>query len=230
MTTNNDHVWKPDQERILANWKAKTFINLWLHTYSIYYYERLYDLLTYPIIIISVANSVTIFTTNNKIINIFVGVLIMCNVFLTKLAQQINPGILIQQHNILYRKYLNLVRNIDTCLSLSPDMRPHPTLFLEKIMNEINTLADVPLNAPNYILNRFERKYGVIDQLLYSRNIHDILQLKMKHKKMMNRAKRKSQILTPNKQKTTTTENGSVAITMNESGTEVSTPSDSKSS
>ncbi len=186
--------WTHSHVNILKQWKAKTFIYLWLHTYSMYYYDRLNDLLTYPILIISAASAATIFTTDSNIANILVGILTLFNALLTSMSQHLNPGILLQQHCTMNKRYMNLIRNIDTCLSLSEDMRPHPILFIERIGVEIDNLGEYQLEAPSSVIATFEKKYGQIEKLLYCKNIHELLRLEMANKKLVKSAMTKSQV------------------------------------
>ena len=57
-------MWTTEYEVILKDWKAKLFVNMWLNLKTGYYYKRINDCLTYPVIAISSFCSATIFASN----------------------------------------------------------------------------------------------------------------------------------------------------------------------
>jgi len=101
----------------------------------------------------------------------------MANVILTGFSKQVNPGSAMQQHALMSRRYNNLMRSIDTCLSLPESMRPHPSVFIERIGVEIDNLAEYNIDHPNHVVNKFEREFGQIDRLLYGENIVELVKI-----------------------------------------------------
>lgn len=188
-------IWLKHHIDILRQWKAKTFIYLWLHDHSTYYYASLNNWLSYPIILISTVCSAAVISTNDYRVHIIMGVLTMLNAILTGFNRQMNPGSLMQQHALLNRRYGNLIRSIDTCLSLTEKMRPHPSVFIERVGVEIDNLADNNIDFPDYILTFFEREFGPLDRLLYGENIVELVKIGKTTNSIVNDVRRKSQLI-----------------------------------
>lgn len=182
--------WSEQHEAILKEWKAKCFVNLWLQDASAYYYTRMYNWLSYPIIIISSVSSAALFSSNNAFIKYIVGIMTLSSGVLTAITRQLKPGELHQQHASATRRYHNLIRSIDTCLSLTPPMRAAPDIFIEKTGTEIDNLATSMLDPPLKIIKTFEGKYGTLDRMLYGEDIVELMKIEMKANKMFKRVRK----------------------------------------
>ena len=186
--------WTDAHEDILKEWKAKCFVNLWLQDKSAYYYVRLYNLLSYPVIMLSSVSSAALFSTDNDIIKYFAGAMTLCSGVLTAITRQLKPGEMYQQHALTTRRYTNLLRNIDICLSLTVTMRPSPAHFLDKIGLEIENLASNQLDPPLNVIKRFERKYGPLDKMLYGEDIVELLKIELHANKMFRKVKKNARM------------------------------------
>lgn len=200
-TNASDHIgidpgkkWTRQHEEILKEWKAKCFVNLWLQDMSSYYYTKMYNWLSYPVIVISSVSSAALFASDNTAIKYVVGVMSLVSGILTSISRQMKPGELHQQHAISTRRYHNLIRHIDTCLSLTEGMRPHPTVFIEKIGVDIDGLMDSQLDPPLRIVQSFEKEYGPIDRMLYGEDIIELMKIEMHTSKMFHRIQKKGDI------------------------------------
>lgn len=182
--------WNEQHEEILKEWKAKCFVHLWLQDASAYYYSDMHNLLSYPVIILSSISSAALFSSNNSIIKYMVGVFALTSGVLTAITRQMKPGELHQQHAMTSRRYHNLIRNIDTCLSLTVNLRPSPNMFIEKLGIEIDTLATSQLDPPLIVLKRFEKKYGTIDRMLYGQDIVELMKIEMHANNMFRKMKK----------------------------------------
>lgn len=178
-TQDNTSGWSEIHENILKEWKAKCFVNLWLQDASAYYYSKVYNWLSFPVIIISSVSSAALFSSENQIAKYFIGGMAMVAGILTSISRQTKPGELYQQHMLITRRYHNLIRSIDTCLSLPNSMRTEPMIFIEKIGSEIDILMDTQLDAPHHVIQSFERIYGPIERLLYGQDIVELLKLEI---------------------------------------------------
>lgn len=183
-------MWKDKHVQILKEWKAKCFVHLWLHDKSCYYYLCLNNYLSYPVIIISSIASATLLSSNNDITRYIVGTLSLVSSILTSLLKQIRPGELHHEHAILTRKYHNLIRSIDACLSLTEAMRPAPDVFIEKIGLDIDALVSTQTEAPTSVLKKFERIYGPIDTMLYGEDIVELIITEIGNDKMFTEYKK----------------------------------------
>jgi hypothetical protein len=172
-------LWTLKHEDIMRQWKAKCFVNLWLQDRSAIFYSKIYNWLSFPIMLISSASSAALFASHNLALRKTVGVLTLVAGVLTALTRQFQPGELHQQHATITRRYHNLIRHIDTCLSITPSMRPGPELFLERIGIEIDNLAEAQLDPPMSIVWSFEKKFGPVDRLLYGEDILVLMKMKL---------------------------------------------------
>lgn len=185
--------WSEKHEEILKEWKAKCFVNFWLQDASAYYFAKMYNWLSYPVIIISSVSSAALFATDNHVTKTVLGVFALVSGIITAVARQMKPGETHQQHALMTRRYHNLIRNIDTCLSLTQQLRPHPTIFIERIGVEIDNLMDSQLDPPYGIIRRFESEYGPIDRMLYGEDIVELMKMEIQTSRMFRRIKKNAE-------------------------------------
>lgn len=177
--------WEERHENILKEWKVKCFIQAWLQTASGYYYKKIYDMLSFPVVIMSSISGATLFTTHNITAKYVIGSVSLVSGVMTAVLRQMRPDELFQQYIQISKRYQTLIRKIDTCLVLPHKMRPEPVLFIEKIGNEIDSLSKIQLYAPSYILRQFELKFGQLDQILYGEDIIELLKRDLQNRKQV---------------------------------------------
>lgn len=181
------YVWNIKHVEILKEWKAKAFVHLWLQDRSCYYYTWIQNSLSYPVIIFSTIASATLFASNNAIAQYIIGTLTMLSSILTSLLRQVRPGELQQQHADVMRKYHFLITTIDACLSLTPNMRPSPEIFIEKIGFEIDNLITTQIDPPLYVIYQFEKVFGDLDSLLYGEDIMELVKMEVTNNRMLSK-------------------------------------------
>jgi hypothetical protein len=152
--------WNPDYEKILKDWKAQAFINMWLHSNSSYYYVKINDRLTYPVIIFSAVSGATLFATDNNISRLIIAILSLITVIISGLLIEVSPGQKSEQYMDIARRYTTLIRNIDYYLAIPIHMRENPIKFIKNINMEFDNIADIENIIPKNIINKFEKKYG----------------------------------------------------------------------
>lgn len=185
-----DSIWKKEHTELLTKWKAKLFVQMWLQEKSMYFYQDLNNLITYPVIIISSISSATLFSTNNVAVKYVIGALTLTTGILTAVSRQMRPAELYQQHAIATLRYQALIRTITTYLSLPPYMRASdPKSFMNKVEMDISSLMENQVNPPPYIVKQFEKKYGTIDKLIYGEEILELL--RSDHELELTKAKRR---------------------------------------
>lgn len=167
--------WNYDYEKILKNWKAQAFINMWLHSKSSYYYNTVNNILTYPVIILSAVSGATLFATDFYITRFIIAILSLITVIVACLLLELSPDQKSEQYLDISRKYTTLIRNIDYCLSIPFHMRENPVKFIENINIELENIADIEDIIPKFIINKFEKKYGNLDKILYGDEIIELL-------------------------------------------------------
>ena len=179
-------------EELLNEWKSKLFVQFWLQEHSMYFYNKLNNFLTYPVIIISSVSSATLFTTSNPAVKYVVGCLTLTTGILTAVARQMRPAELYQQHASTTLRYQALIRTIDTYVSLPKGTRPEdPATFLKKIEMEIAALSENQINAPPYIKKKFEASYGSMDRLIYGEEILELMRNDVERKNYLEKMRNK---------------------------------------
>lgn len=171
--------WREEHEDILRKWKARCFVNLWLCVASGYFYSVLHNWLSYPVIIMSAVSSAALVSYDNKVLKFALGITTLACGIITSIMRQMKPGELYQNHTSFAKRYVNLIRTIDTCLSLTVSLRPSPEVFLERIGNELDVLESTQLDPPLIIIKRFERKYGAVHRILYGEDVIELMKIEL---------------------------------------------------
>lgn len=185
-------MWHHNHEQILREWKAKCFVNMWLNTASSYYYAKVHDILTYPVIIFSSITSATLFTgTHTDFVKYLVSALTLLTGILTVVMRQMRPGELYQEYSNIAKRYRALIRLIDTCLELPVELRILPDNFIEKVNSEMNVLNSSQLLPPLYVIRVFEKKFGSIDEKMFGEDIIELIQNELETRKMVRKLKSK---------------------------------------
>jgi hypothetical protein len=199
--------WTKEHENILKEWKAKAFAYLWLQTQSCYFYIKIYNWLAYIVIILSSFASATMLSLTDSSTNVdctcnytafgvpiiivqyVIGSFSLLSAILTSVIRQLKPGEMYQHHASTSKRYHNLIRSIDACLSLTPVLRPEPSHFIEKAGIELENLADNQIEPPLGIIKKFEKIYGPLDKILYGEDIIELWKLgyqtEKAHRKIM---------------------------------------------
>lgn len=193
--------WIQEHETILIEWKAKGFAYLWLQSHSCYFYVRMYNWLAYTVIILSSISSATMFsiTSSNddcvphfSAVQYTIGSLSLIAAILTGVIRHLKPGEMYQQHATIARRYHTLIRSIDTCLSLTSELRPDPSIFIEKIGTELDNLANTQSDPPLYVIKRFEKAFGPLERILYGEDIVELWKIRYQTNRMEQRMFRKN--------------------------------------
>ena len=175
-------VWTSDYEKIVVEWRAKSFVNMWLQLKSAYYYETINDILTYPMIVFSSVSGATIFATDTLYTRLIIAILSLITVVITGILIEVRPGQKAEAHFACMRCYTALIRNMDYCTSLPFNLRPEPIHYIDKVNNEIIRMSDQDILIPKFIITKFEKKFGNLDRILYNNEIVDLLEEDIKQK------------------------------------------------
>lgn len=180
-------MWRDEHEDILRKWKARCFVNLWLCVASAYFYAIMHNWLTYPVIIMSAVSSAALFSYDSTIVKYVLGLITLSCGIITSTTRHLRPGEMYQSHSSFAKKYLNLIRTIDTCLSLTTPMRPAPDIFLERVGNELDMFESSQLDPPMFIVKRFEKKYGAMHRILYGDDIIELMKIELQAHRLYNK-------------------------------------------
>lgn len=186
--------WLDAHESILQGWKVSAFIDMWLQNKSADYYRTVENLVTFPVIILSSASSISLFAARydwTKYLvsgaNIIVGLL-------TAMGRQLQCNEKCQEHSSMAGKYQSLIRAIDTCLDLPKHMRPNPNVLIEKLGSEIDGLSSSHLTPPYFVVKSFESTYGPIHQLMFGDDIIQLLKKDVKNRKIVKTIQQKDEM------------------------------------
>jgi hypothetical protein len=176
--------WSESHEEILRKWKSQCFVDLWLQSEAAYFYSRVYNLLSYPVIVLTTFSSAALFggsstTGTSEVLQQIIGALTLISALLTTVTRQMKPAELSQQFSISAKRYLVLLRSLDTMLSQDRSLRPDPIAYVDKIRTEMDTLLGTQVEPPKYVKKRFERKFGSLDALLYGEDIVHMIENEM---------------------------------------------------
>lgn len=179
-------VWKVDYEKILKEWKARAFINMWLQLHSSYYYKFINNALTFPVIILSSISSATVFAIEDQTARYVIATFSIMSVIMTSLMMEFSADQKQEEHLSTTRQYTKMIKDIDYCLSLPVEMRPEPVQYIEKINNEFDNIKEAIV--PKNVIKKFETKFGNLDKILYGEAIVDILMEDMNTNRLISKA------------------------------------------
>lgn len=140
------------------------------------FYRHINDLLTYPLIIISVVCSIIVGSTDRSSLAIRI-VIISLNLvitLLTAILRQMEPSEKVQAHHDSAVQFTTLVNTIDSCLKIPSEMRSDVQIFLDAARQDMNRLIMTQQEPPSIVEKLYERRNGSIDVLLYGQDINDL--------------------------------------------------------
>lgn len=176
-------MWTPKHIGILKAWKAKLFVNMWLQMRSSYFYATIHDSLSYPVIVISSLSSLVVMGGASPHLKYILGVLNLLAGVLTVLTRHIQPGEKHQDFSQAARRYMLLIRKIDTCLDLPCHMRKLPETVIDSIKGDIDRVGEAQLYPPAYVIKRFEERFGNIDQKMFGDDIIELLKTDIRNRR-----------------------------------------------
>jgi len=192
---NPNEGWLEAHEAILQGWKVTAFIDMWLQNKSAEYYRNVENMVTFPVILLSSASSITLFAASYTWTKYLVSVANVIVGILTALGRQLKCNEMCQEHSNMASRYQSLIRAVDTCLDLPRHMRPNPNVLIEKLGSEIDALSSSHLTPPYFVVRVFERTYGPIHQLMFGDDIIQLLKKDVKNRKIVKTLDKQSQDL-----------------------------------
>ena len=156
--------WCNEHENLLQEWAEKARFYAWMHRKTSADYGRLNNLLSIPMIIISMIDGSVNFTmvgNSNQsflftvIIPLAVGILSMLTGILSAISKYLKTAELSEKHELFYRQFNVLVRNISIELSVPSDQRKHPSEILNMNRYEFDRLMNEAPRIPERIVTEF---------------------------------------------------------------------------
>lgn len=165
---------------------------MWLQITSSYFYRRVHDILSYPVIVITSFSTIVVMTpyngtSYNTWFKYVLGILSLISGVLTVVTRHIQPGEMHEHYSHTGKRYQTLIRKIDTCLDLPEDMRKPPQVFIESIKTEIEAISEHQLYPPVYVIKLFEKKFGNIDQKMFGENIIELIKADIRNRRQARR-------------------------------------------
>lgn len=156
--------WCNEHENLLQEWAEKARFYAWMHRKTSADYGRLNNLLSIPMIVISMidgsANFTMVGNSNNSflftvVFPLAVGMMSMLTGILSAISKYLKTAELSEKHELFYRQFNVLVRNISIELSVPSDQRKHPSEILNMNRYEFDRLMNEAPRIPERIVNEF---------------------------------------------------------------------------
>ena len=166
-------------DSMLKKLKNKALVNMWMQNGAVHYYNVMYNLLSYPVILISCLSTAAIFsdgTGTTAGIRFASGGASILSALLTAITRQMRPAELSEQHSQTCRRYERLVRMIDVTLMTPVSARPRAEVLLDRVRTEFDSVVEMQLDPPVFVVWRFGRAHGgTVDELLYGTEMAELV-------------------------------------------------------
>lgn len=163
---HDDHI-----QNIVRRWKAQVFVYMRLHNRSYYYYLRMYDWLSYPVIILSGVSSGTVLGScapGTRYTSASLSILV---IIFASLIRHIRPMELAQIHATSAQSFQVLLNGLQSFLLMPRDLRMNDNEFVQSMKLSIDDLVTRQIDAPASVLRDYEKKYGAVEEILYGDDV-----------------------------------------------------------
>ena len=160
--------WCNEHEDLLKEWAEKARFYSWMHHKTSAQYNTFNNMLTIPMIIISIVNGSINFTlvgnqSKSNLIVLFIPLLVgslnIMTATLSALTKFFKTAELVEKHEMFYRQFNILVRNISLELSLPPNQRKPPTESLQLNRYDFDRLVNEAPRIPTHVITDFNRRF-----------------------------------------------------------------------
>jgi hypothetical protein len=161
-------LWTKEYDELVLHVRDRCYLNMQMQTQSSYYFRRINDFLTYPILVLSAVSSAALLTSDNEYLRYVSASINVFNTVLITVVRNMRPDNMQQQHAECGRRFQEIIDNLDMLNAMGHNLRPPPDIYLEKIANEMSAIAQTQIPAPMYVMRLMERKFKTsIDNILY---------------------------------------------------------------
>ena len=160
--------WCNEHENLLKEWAEKSRFYAWMHRTTSADYGKLHNMLTIPMIIISIidgsANFTMVGNSNksilyNTIFPITIGTMSLLTGVLSALTKYLKTAELAEKHELFYRQFNSFVRNISLELSLPSSERKSPSEVLNMHRYEFDRLLNEAPRIPEHVVAEFNKRF-----------------------------------------------------------------------
>jgi len=156
---------------IMRRWKLQAFLQMHLHHDSHYFYRNVYNILSVPLIVLTTASSITIFSSSHTFIRYVVASMTICATILAGLVWQFQPAEKSQQHAMLAQRYRILLHSLESVMKTPPCMRQDVNSFMKSTQEEMDVLIVSQVDPPSLILTRHRKIFGSMNAILYGDDV-----------------------------------------------------------
>ena len=160
--------WCNEHENLLKEWAEKARFYAWMHRTTSADYGKLHNMLTIPMIIISIVDGSANFTmvgktstsfVYNTIFPITIGSMSLLSGVLSALTKYLKTAELAEKHELFYRQFNSFVRNISLDLSLPATERKTPSEVLNMYRYEFDRLLNEAPRIPEHVVAEFNKRF-----------------------------------------------------------------------
>lgn len=170
--------WRESDMEMLRKWKSQCFVHMWLQSGSCYLYRLIYNVLSFPIIILSTVTSGALFASNTfegKNIKYVAASGSLVSAVLAALIRQLEPVEKAEHYSMTTSRYHNIIRDLDSCLAMREDLRDPAKTFIDRVRTEMNAISTMELTPSIFVVAAFRRRFGDVETALYGEDILEIV-------------------------------------------------------
>ena len=161
--------WTDAHDRLLTTWRKQASISLWLQLASNYYYARLNDYLSYPVMVFSTATSIGVFGLNDSLTGKFtISIISLISGMITAVNKHCRAPEKSQEYALRAKDYYTFIRELDFLLATDKEERSDLGETIERIKNTYNRIVDMQLEPPIHILREYEKKFRPLEASMFS--------------------------------------------------------------
>lgn len=176
----------------LLKWKSQCFVNMRLHRKSYYHFRRMYDLLSYPIMILAAVTSGSVLGSDTQAVRYSSATLSMIIIVLTSVIRHVRPAEAAQQHEQVSRRFEVILQTLQAVVgaelsSASPKERDD---FVAGVRTKLDELINSRLAPPSSVIRDYEAKHGPVEGILYGEDMVSVLVNQARTAHLINAIKR----------------------------------------
>ena len=158
-------------DSIMRHWKLQAFVQMHLHNDSHYFYRTFYNLLSVPLIVLTTASSIIIFSSTADYIRYIVAAMTICATILAGMVAHFQPSEKAQQHSMLSQRYRIMSHSLESMMKTPEDNREDVLVFMKNVQSELDVLVMSQVDPPGYVVKKQRQIFGPINAILYGEDV-----------------------------------------------------------
>lgn len=163
MATVGNVVWTEEHERLLVSWAERASGYRWLHDKAAKLYDRYGMYINIPASVIGYLSGGTILANaadSNDVLRFVLGFLTIAGGLLANLQATLQYKEYAERHRLSSNHYASFFRNISAELSLEPEFRENPILYIQSKRAEFDKMTEQSPPIPEAIIRRFNQAFA----------------------------------------------------------------------